>query len=96
MPLLHLTIVNSGGAWTASELFTTDDLGFGTYQWQVDGPIDVYDKNVVLGLFVYGPTDLGPDGTHEIGDCHAIFQRILTRNLDLAIDMHHLGGSVLV
>src|ERR1022692_972964 len=48
---LHLRIVNNGGTWTASELFTADQIGFGTYQWQVDGPIDSYDKNVVLGLF---------------------------------------------
>ncbi|HEY4394534.1 MAG TPA: hypothetical protein VGP64_10745 [Polyangia bacterium] len=64
---LHLRITNSGGAWTASELFTTDRLGFGTYQWQVDGPIDSYDKNVVLGLFPYGPAaGIGADGTNEI------------------------------
>ena len=64
---LHLKITSTAGTWTASELFTTDDLGFGTYQWQVDGPIDVYDKNVVLGLFPYGPAGgIGKDGTNEI------------------------------
>jgi hypothetical protein len=64
---LHLRISNSGGTWTGSELFTTDRLGFGTYQWQVDGPIDTYDKNVVLGLFPYGPAaGIGADGTNEI------------------------------
>ena len=64
---LHLKITNTSGTWTASELFTTDNLGFGTYQWQVDGPIDVYDKNVVLGLFPYGPAaGIGKDGTNEI------------------------------
>ena len=64
---LHLRISNGGGTWTASELFTTDRLGFGTYQWQVDGPIDTYDKNVVLGLFPYGPAaGIGGDGTNEI------------------------------
>jgi len=64
---LHLRIANSGGTWTSSELFTTDRLGFGTYQWQVDGPIDTYDKNVVLGLFPYGPAAaIGGDGTNEI------------------------------
>src|SRR5262245_34180906 len=47
---LHLRITNTNGVWTAAELFTTDKLGFGTYQWQVDGPIDVLDRNVVLGL----------------------------------------------
>lgn len=64
---LHLTIRNSGGQWTAAELFTTDRLGFGTYQWHIDGPIDTYDKNVVLGLFPYGPAaGIGDDGTNEI------------------------------
>ena len=64
---LHLKITNNSGTWTAAELFTTDRLGFGTYQWQVDGPIDVFDKNVVLGLFPYGPAaGIGTDGTNEI------------------------------
>ncbi|HEY6475179.1 MAG TPA: hypothetical protein VI456_01275, partial [Polyangia bacterium] len=64
---LHLRISNGSGTWTASELFTTDRLGFGTYQWQVDGPIDGYDENVVLGLFPYGPAaGIGADGTNEI------------------------------
>ena len=64
---LHFKISNSGGTWTASEMFTTDKLGFGTYQWQVDGPIDTYDKNIVLGLFPYGPAaGIGSDATNEI------------------------------
>ncbi|HSY41919.1 MAG TPA: glycoside hydrolase family 16 protein [Polyangia bacterium] len=64
---LHLRISDGTSGWTASELFTTDRLGFGTYQWQVDGPIDSYDKNVVLGLFPYGPAaGIGADGTNEI------------------------------
>jgi hypothetical protein len=41
---LHLKITKSGNTWTAAELFTTEKLGFGTYQWQVDGPIDRFDS----------------------------------------------------
>ncbi len=64
---LHLKIQKNGNTWTAAELFTTTKLGFGTYQWQVDGPIDTMDKNVVLGLFPYGPAaGIGADGTNEI------------------------------
>jgi hypothetical protein len=64
---LHLRISDGTTGWTSAELFTTDRLGFGTYQWQVDGPIDSYDKNVVLGLFPYGPAaEIGADGTNEI------------------------------
>ena len=64
---LHLKITKSGTTWTAAELFTTEKLGFGTYQWQVDAPIDRFDKNVVLGLYPYGPAaGIGSDGTNEI------------------------------
>jgi hypothetical protein len=64
---LHLKITKSGSSWTAAEMFTNDRLGFGTYQWQIDAPIDHLDRNVVLGLFPYGPiAGIGKDGTNEI------------------------------
>jgi MYXO-CTERM domain-containing protein len=65
---LHLKITKSaGGTWTASEMFTSTSLGFGTYQWQISGPIDRMDHTVVLGLFPYGPqAGIGADGTNEI------------------------------
>lgn len=37
-------------------------MGFGTYRWFVEGAIDKFDTNVVLGLFTYG----GADTTNEI------------------------------
>ena len=64
---LHLQLRENDGQWTAAELFTTERLGFGTYQWQIEGPIDTFDANVVLGLFPYGPAHgIGVDGTNEI------------------------------
>jgi hypothetical protein len=64
---LHLKITNSGGTWTAAEVFTSTSLGFGTYEWQIAGPIDRMDHTVVLGLFPYGPqAGIGADGTNEI------------------------------
>jgi hypothetical protein len=64
---LHLKITNSGGSWTAAELFSTDNMGFGTYQWQIEGAVDRLDKNVVVGLYPYGPAaGIGGDGTNEI------------------------------
>jgi len=65
---LHLKITcnNISGKWDCAELYTTNNLGFGTYQWQIEGPIDAFDPWVVLGLFPYGPPALGPDGSNEI------------------------------
>jgi MYXO-CTERM domain-containing protein len=64
---LHLKIVKTATGWSASEVFTTTSLGFGTYQWQIAGPIDRMDHTVVLGLFPYGPAaGIGADGTNEI------------------------------
>jgi hypothetical protein len=64
---LHMKITNNGGTWTAAEIFSTDKIGFGTYQWQIDGPVDKLDKNVVVGLFPYGPAaGMGGSGNNEI------------------------------
>jgi hypothetical protein len=64
---LHLKITKNGNTWSAAELFTSDKLGFGTYQWQTEGPIDRFDPNVVLGFYPYGPAGgVGQDGSNEI------------------------------
>ena len=65
---LHLQITSNStsGKWYCAELYTTNNLGFGTYQWQIESSIDAFDPWVVLGLFPYGPPALGPDGSNEI------------------------------
>jgi hypothetical protein len=64
---LHLKITKNGVTWTAGELYSATNLGFGTYQWQVSGPIDRMDHTVVLGLSPYGPAaGVGTDGFNEI------------------------------
>jgi hypothetical protein len=64
---LHMKITKTGAAFSCAEMFTTDNLGFGTYQWQIDGAVDKLDKNIVLGLYPYGPAaGIGSDGTNEI------------------------------
>jgi hypothetical protein len=64
---LHLLIVEERGKWTAAEVFTTEDLGFGTYQWVVEGDVYNMDPTTVLGLFTYGPTHhIGVDAEDEI------------------------------
>jgi hypothetical protein len=64
---LHLRIVNHHGAYTAAEVFSVENLGFGTYQWQVQGAVDKMDKSTVLGLFNYGArAGIGVDAENEI------------------------------
>jgi hypothetical protein len=64
---LHLRIINRGGTYTASEMFSADSMGFGTYQWQIEGAVDNMDKSTVLGLFPYGPAaGIGSDGENEL------------------------------
>ncbi len=64
---LRLSITKSGKRVTAAELFSNDDMGFGTYQWEIEGPVDRLDPHAVLGLFPYGPQHgFGSDGENEI------------------------------
>jgi len=64
---LHLRISNNNGLYTAGELFSIDNIGFGTYQWQIEGDLDNLDSTTVVGLFLYGPQNgVGVDGEDEI------------------------------
>jgi hypothetical protein len=68
---LHLTINKRNGKYTASEMFSADYMGFGTYQYWIQGAVDNMDKSTVLGLFPYGPivgigSDNGPGGEDEL------------------------------
>ena len=64
---LHLRIMNRGGTYTASELFSANKIGFGTYQWQIEGPVDNMDRSTVLGLFPHGPkAGIGVDAENKI------------------------------
>src|SRR4051794_12555119 len=46
---LHLQIVRQDGKWTAAELFTTENLGFGTYQWIVEATCTRWTRRLCLG-----------------------------------------------
>ncbi|MES2063779.1 MAG: glycoside hydrolase family 16 protein [Bacteroidota bacterium] len=61
---LHLKISKNltNNHWECAEISSTQNFGYGTYQWQIDGPIATFDKNIVLGLFDYS----GNDGRDEI------------------------------
>jgi hypothetical protein len=64
---VHLRIVKRNGTYTAAEMFTTDLMGYGTYQWWIQGKIDDMDKSTVLGLFPYGPVrHIGKDAEDEL------------------------------
>ena len=47
---LHLKISHGENGWQCAELTTTERFGFGTYQFQVDGPIDQLDAEVLFQL----------------------------------------------
>jgi hypothetical protein len=63
---LHLKLAPKDGEWRAAEVFTKERLGFGRYEFVIEGRVDKLDPNVVLGLFNYPPRDVGPGATHEI------------------------------
>lgn len=64
---LHLKITQTkAGKWCCAEVFLPKPLGFGRYEFEVMGRPDLFDPNIVLGLFNYPSPDVGPDGTNEI------------------------------
>jgi hypothetical protein len=64
--VLHLQITKSAGGWTCAEVYTTEALGYGTYEFTLGSAVDRLDPNIVLGLFNYPEANAGPNGTNEI------------------------------
>jgi len=63
---LHLKIAWRDGHWTSAELYTDAKLGFGTYQFQIQGQPNQLNDWAVLS-FNNAPTpDIGPELTNEI------------------------------
>lgn len=63
---LHLKLAQRDGKWSCAEISSLQRFGFGRYNFKIEGPVDRLDPQVVLGLFSYPTSDVGPNGTHEI------------------------------
>lgn len=50
---LHLQISNNGSHWDCSEIICLDEMGYGTYAYELASDPSVLDKNVVLGLYTW-------------------------------------------
>lgn len=50
---LHLAITNEGGVWQCAEVILESALGYGTYRFTLESPVEALDPNVVLGLFTW-------------------------------------------
>ncbi len=50
---LHLRITYRDGRWYAAEVGMVQALGYGQYTFYVASRVDLLDKNIVAGLFVY-------------------------------------------
>ncbi len=59
---LELTKNTKTKTWQCSQVVLNQSLGYGTYQWQVEGRIDQLDPNVVFAMFNYS----GNDGFDEM------------------------------
>ena len=57
---LHLKVTQRHGAWYSSEVYLPTSLGYGTYQFDIESPLNQVDTNIVVSPFLY------QDDTHEL------------------------------
>jgi hypothetical protein len=78
---LHLRLAKYGNNWYCAEVQSVDSFGLGTWQWKVEGAIDLLDKNLVLGLFNYS----GNDGFDEMDIEFARWGKLTNPNLNYTV-----------
>jgi uncharacterized protein (TIGR03437 family) len=50
---LHLRLNQCSGSWCAAEVFTKQALGYGTYRFTINSPLNNLDPNVTFGMFTW-------------------------------------------
>ncbi|MCX6173829.1 MAG: T9SS type A sorting domain-containing protein [Ignavibacteriales bacterium] len=50
---LHLTIRKIGDKWYCSSIYAQDTTGYGEYSFSVSSNVELYDPNIIVGLFIY-------------------------------------------
>jgi hypothetical protein len=63
---LHLRLTKAKARWYCAEIVSVDPLGHGSYIWELDSPVDGFDRNVVLGLFTWSDTSGYANGEIDI------------------------------
>lgn len=61
---MHLRVSQRDSGWTSAEVYTSNSMGYGRFEFEISTRLDALDRNVVLGLFTYPGGGL--DGQHEI------------------------------
>ena len=50
---LHMKIRQVAGVWFAAEITSVDSFGYGTYLFNIESNADLFDPNIVVGLFTF-------------------------------------------
>lgn len=50
---LHLAITYDSGKWYCSEIISDESFGYGTYVYTIQSNVDLFDRNIILGLFTW-------------------------------------------
>lgn len=50
---LHLSLQKADKSWVCAEIMSYEPFGYGRYTFQLIGRIDQFDRNMVLGMFLY-------------------------------------------
>lgn len=63
---LHMTISNRDGRWFATEVVSTDTMGYGTYTFTVLGDLVNIPENITLGLFTWDNNTFLEEANSEV------------------------------
>lgn len=86
---LHLRLIKYQNKWYCAEVQSVDSFGMGSWQWQIEGRVDLLDKNVVFGLFNYS----GNDGFDEMDIEFARWGNASNPNLNYTVWPAQTGNS---
>lgn len=91
---LHLRMAHRDNRWYCAEVISQQSLGYGTYRFYLDTPVDNLDPNIVLGLFTW--SDAPAYSHREIDiECSRWGDANNNTNAQFVVQSYHLPGHLL-
>jgi hypothetical protein len=90
---LRLSVAKIGNSWRSAEVELPASLGYGTYEFLLDGRVDLLDPVVVLGLFTF--SDSPGYANREIDIEFSQWSgKLVAANAQYAVQPAHLNGGL--
>jgi hypothetical protein len=91
---LHLRITKVAGKWRGAQLESLTGVNYGTYRWVTSSPLGNLAKPIVLGMFIYRPSQVRYTNEIDLEDSRSLIGLGYPRDAQYVVQPYFKGNHI--